>query len=107
MSIDLVAWCRRESVKGGGRDVLNGVWEQHRKLRSRLPLSACLFTWLAKSASAFCVREILLPLSDKDAVALTLANHSQQNTGVPEIAFQKTVLNNWRTSFTMAISYSV
>jgi hypothetical protein len=25
--VDLAAWCRRESVKGGGRDALNGVWE--------------------------------------------------------------------------------
>jgi hypothetical protein len=25
--IDLAAWCRRESVKGGGRDALNGMWE--------------------------------------------------------------------------------
>ena len=25
--VDRAAWCRRESVKGGGRDALNGVWE--------------------------------------------------------------------------------
>jgi len=25
--VDLAAWCRRESVEGGGRDALNGVWE--------------------------------------------------------------------------------
>ena len=27
-AVDLAAWCRRESVKGGGRDALNGVWER-------------------------------------------------------------------------------
>jgi hypothetical protein len=28
--IDVTAWCR-DSVKGGERDALNGVWERHRK----------------------------------------------------------------------------
>ena len=32
--------CCRESVKGGGRDALNGVWERRRKLRQRPPFSA-------------------------------------------------------------------
>jgi hypothetical protein len=30
----------RESVKGGVRDTLNGVWERRRKLRQRPPFSA-------------------------------------------------------------------
>src|SRR5271155_3005896 len=34
--------CRRESVKGGGRDALNGVWERRRKQRQR-PLFSAAF----------------------------------------------------------------
>ena len=38
--VDLAAWCRRESVKGGGRGALNGVWERRRKQRQRTSFSA-------------------------------------------------------------------
>src|SRR3954452_20762799 len=37
--------CRRESVKGGGRDALNGVWERRRKQRQR-PLFSAAFPQL-------------------------------------------------------------
>src|SRR5277367_6363623 len=43
--VDLAAWCRRESVKGGGRDALNGVWGRRRKQRQRPPFSAA-FPWI-------------------------------------------------------------
>jgi hypothetical protein len=42
--VDLAAWCRRESVKGGRKDALNGVWERRQKQCQRPPFSGRLPT---------------------------------------------------------------
>jgi hypothetical protein len=55
-NINLAAWCHRESVKGGGRDALNGVWDRRRKQRQRPPFSAAFprigsYCWFLEIAS--------------------------------------------------------